>query len=87
MGAICGTCKQDMLNSDGCKVGYIRYKNDEEKYLNIRYQFDGGDSRCHDCNTKEGYAHHENCDMEICPKCGGQFISCNCEPVSIEVEN
>ena len=33
---------------------------------------------CHDCNAKEGQLHVLGCDMEICPACGGQLISCGC---------
>lgn len=40
----------------------------------------GRDERevCHDCGVKEGQLHLENCDMERCPHCGGQIISCEC---------
>jgi len=40
--------------------------------------FDEGNGRCHDCNIKHGGFHHLNCDVERCPKCGGQLISCGC---------
>jgi len=33
---------------------------------------------CHDCNAKPGELHELGCDMETCPKCGGQLISCSC---------
>lgn len=33
---------------------------------------------CHDCGAKEGEIHQRGCDMEKCPFCGGQLISCNC---------
>lgn len=33
---------------------------------------------CHDCRCKEGELHMLGCDMEKCPFCGGQLISCNC---------
>lgn len=33
---------------------------------------------CHDCGCKEGEFHTPGCDMERCPFCGGQLISCNC---------
>ncbi len=33
---------------------------------------------CHDCGTKEGQLHILGCDMERCPFCGNQLISCQC---------
>ena len=34
--------------------------------------------RCHDCGieNKHGHFHHFGCDMERCPKCDGQLLSC-----------
>jgi hypothetical protein len=40
---------------------------------------DDGDS-CHDCGTPLGGVHHSYCDMEECPACGGQLISCGHRP-------
>jgi hypothetical protein len=34
--------------------------------------------RCPDCNVAPGGIHHQNCDQEHCPKCGGQLIGCDC---------
>ena len=33
---------------------------------------------CHDCGCSEGELHESGCDMERCPFCGGQLISCDC---------
>jgi len=33
---------------------------------------------CHDCGAKEGEIHELGCDMEVCPFCSGQLISCGC---------
>lgn len=34
--------------------------------------------RCHDCGVAHSGFHHPGCDMERCPRCGGQLIGCGC---------
>ncbi len=34
---------------------------------------------CHDCNAFPGAFHVPGCDMEECPRCGHQSISCACD--------
>lgn len=33
---------------------------------------------CSDCMAAPGEFHEHGCDVERCPRCGGQMISCNC---------
>jgi hypothetical protein len=42
----------------------------------------GGDGDCEDCFVARGQLHIPGCDMEPCPKCGGQVITCGCFPES-----
>ena len=41
---------------------------------------------CHDCGVSEGQIHQWGCDMEACPFCGGQLISCDCDKTNEEIE-
>ena len=35
-------------------------------------------AKCHDCRAVEGEIHELGCDMERCPFCGYQLITCDC---------
>lgn len=43
--------------------------------------------RCRDCGCLEGELHKPGCDMEWCPFCGRQLISCDCayEKLGIDI--
>lgn len=45
--------------------------------LGNKTTFDWQNAMCHDCGTKAGKLHELGCDMERCPVCGRQLITCS----------
>lgn len=80
--ATCAYCDREMLDPEivTCRwntgVGY----GDGTVLPPVAYQpeFSDPGHRCHDCGIAPG-GHHPGCDMERCPRCKGQLISCDCE--------
>jgi hypothetical protein len=76
--AICPDCKQEMLTAASCTLKWVKISGIWHRRLNECYAEYG--ERCGDCGiiNRPGYAHHQGCDNERCPKCGGQFLGCGC---------
>ena len=79
-GAICNDCGKAMLhpNSKSCDAGNT-FRINKKNWKRDTTYYDVN-KRCHDCGieNKKGNVHHWGCDMERCPKCKGQLISCGC---------
>ena len=56
---------------NGKRVARIRYGNEQDDWH-------AESVPCHDCRVLKGELHVPSCDVEECPACGGQIISCDC---------
>jgi len=64
-------------------VEYKRIKyGDSAEYIDIELgQIPYFIHPCHDCLVSKGQVHLSGCDMERCPKCGGQLLGDECVDV------
>lgn len=75
--AKCHDCGKEMLTAHTCPNNTIVI--DGVNHRRDSHYFDVN-KRCHDCGieNKVGNFHHFGCDIERCPICGKQLISCGC---------
>ena len=77
-------CEDIQTESKSCTYPYLRFSDGKIIKRNTSY-FDLNE-QCHDCGieNKEGNIHHLRCDVEECPRCKRQLISCDCLSTSKE---
>lgn len=78
--AVCDYCTQEMMTADTCTDAPIVI--DGVPYQPVPYGREIGwgraQQRCGDCLVLPGRVHHHGCDVEECPACGQQSITCDC---------
>ena len=75
--AVCDFCAQEMTAETTNSCSQAVEFPDGTVMAPVRFSHDATE-RCHDCNVMPGAVHHPGCDMERCPRCGGQLIGCGC---------
>lgn len=75
--AVCEYCNEDMLTAATCTLTHLEFDNGIT-LPRSNYHFQEYNGRCHDCNIIHGHIHHAGCDVERCPCCKGQLITCDC---------
>lgn len=87
--AVCNYCEQEMLSADSCSDAAIVIGG--AAYAPVRFGREWGmrgvKVRCGDCGVVPGAVHHHGCDMERCPLCRRQSISCGCRWAGEEADD
>lgn len=79
--AVCQECQREMLTALSCTVSTLHFGGDAVPV--VPHGCDGatgpdGGGRCGDCGVQVGGFHHLGCDMQRCPRCRRQLLSCGC---------
>lgn len=78
--AVCDLCDQEMTTAASCTVAELHLGG--EAFPVFRHGRDPGwgraRGRCGDCGVQPGGFHHLGCDIQACPRCRGQLLSCGC---------
>ena len=73
---ICKRCKHEICGTNHCLLACDVRFADGVRMAALPYQSASGQT-CGDCAVIDGSVHHQYCDMEECPRCGGQLVGCD----------
>jgi hypothetical protein len=79
--AVCEDCRQEMTQKLGCIKNPVVALDGvfDPIVFGSERRFPKAIQFCGDCGAPRGGFHHRGCDMEQCPRCRRQLLSCGCD--------
>lgn len=78
--AACVWCEQEMTTAASCRAEVLHLHGKPIRMIRWGHErgWRGASERCGDCGVEPDGFHHLGCDLQECPRCGRQMLSCGC---------